>query len=102
MSLRKGLAVFLCFSDCCAAICRRKDDGTTAAPSGATVHGMVVDPDDALIPGATVTLTSSSGKAQTTTSKSDGTYSFRGVAAGTYTVTAMSPGFGNLPSRRST
>ena len=43
---------------------------------------MVVDPDDALIPGATVTLTSASGKAQTTTSKSDGTYTFRGVAGG--------------------
>ena len=30
--------------------------------SGATVHGLVVDPDDALIPGATVTLTPASGR----------------------------------------
>ena len=66
-----------------------------AAPAaGATVHGLVVDPDDALIPGATVTLTPSSGKnVQTTASKSDGTYTFRGVPAGTYIVTVTAPGF---------
>jgi hypothetical protein len=64
-----------------------------AAPAGATVHGLVVDPDDALIPGATVALTSASGKALTATSKSDGTYSIRGVASGTYTLTATAPGF---------
>ena len=65
-----------------------------AAPAGATVHGMVVDPDDALIPGATVTLTPLSGKAQTTTSKSDGTYTFRGLPSGTYIMTVTAPGFG--------
>jgi hypothetical protein len=72
----------------------------TAAPAaaGATVHGMVVDPDDALIPGATVTLTSAAGKSQTATSKSDGTYTFRGVAAGSYTVNATAPGFANYSS----
>jgi hypothetical protein len=76
--------------------------GTAATATGAaatsvtTVHGMVVDPDDALIPGATVTLTPSSGKAQSTTSKSDGSYSFRGVAAGTYTLTVKAPGFASF------
>ena len=65
-----------------------------APAGGATVHGLVVDPDDALVPGATVTLTPASGKgAQTATSKSDGTYTFRGVAPGTYVVTATAPGF---------
>jgi hypothetical protein len=64
-----------------------------ATTSSATVHGMVVDPDDALVPGATVTLTSASGKAQSTTSKSDGTYSFRGLAAGTYTLGVKATGF---------
>ena len=64
-----------------------------AVASGATVHGMVVDPDDALIPGAVVTLTSASGKVQNTTSKSDGTYTFRGVAAGKYTLAVSAPGF---------
>ena len=69
-----------------------------AATAGGTVHGMVVDPDDALIPGATVTLTPASGKVQTTTSKSDGTYTFRGVPAGSYTVTATAPGFASYTS----
>jgi hypothetical protein len=68
-----------------------------AAPGGATVHGLVVDADDALIPGATVTLTSASGKAALTdTSKSDGTYTLRGVAPGTYALTATAPGFGTF------
>ena len=93
MSLRKSLA-FLLFSLIAAlpfaALAQQ------AAPTGATVHGMVVDPDTALIPGATVTLTSSSGKAQSTPSKSDGTYSFRGLAAGTYTLTVTAPGFANF------
>ena len=53
----------------------------------------MVDPDDALIPGATVSLTGAAGKGQSTQSKSDGTYSFRGVAPGTYSVTVTAPGF---------
>jgi hypothetical protein len=68
--------------------------GATAA--NATVHGMVVDPDDALIPGATVTLTPATGKVQSTTSKSDGTYSIRGLAAGMYSVTVSATGFANF------
>ncbi len=64
-----------------------------ASPSGATLHGSVVDPDSALIPGATVTLASGSGKAQSTLSKSDGTYTFHGVAAGAYTLTVTAQGF---------
>jgi hypothetical protein len=64
------------------------------AGAGATVHGLVTDPDDALVPAATVTLTPASGKgAQTTQSKSDGTYSFRGVTAGSYTLTVTAPSF---------
>jgi len=64
-----------------------------AQGTGGTVHGTVLDPDDALIPGATVTLTSTSGKSQSTPSGSDGTYTFRNVAPGTYTVTVNAPGF---------
>src|SRR5437868_4161253 len=64
-----------------------------AQAPGGTVHGTVLDPDDALIPGATVTLSSVSGKGQSTESKSDGTYSFRGVAPGTYTISVTAPGF---------
>ncbi|HEY1579549.1 MAG TPA: TonB-dependent receptor [Terracidiphilus sp.] len=40
--------------------------------AGATLHGMIVDPDNALVPNATVTLAPLCGKAQTATSKADG------------------------------
>ena len=64
-----------------------------AQSGGGTIHGTVLDPDDALIPGATVTLASASGKTQSATSGSDGTYTFRGVAPGSYTLTVSAPGF---------
>ena len=70
-----------------------------ATAASATLHGLVVDPDEALIPGATVTLTPASGRVQTTTSKDDGTYTFRGLPAGTYTVTATAPGFAAYASK---
>ncbi|HWB33214.1 MAG TPA: carboxypeptidase regulatory-like domain-containing protein [Acidobacteriaceae bacterium] len=70
-----------------------------AQASTGSVHGTVVDPDNALIPGATITITSASGKAQTATSKDDGTYSFKGLAAGTYTITATAPGFAAYSSQ---
>jgi hypothetical protein len=64
-----------------------------AQQSGATVHGLVADPENAVIPGATVTLTPASGKALTVQSQSDGTYVLQGVPAGTYSVTVTMPGF---------
>jgi hypothetical protein len=68
-----------------------------ATPQGPVVlQGAVVDPDSAEIPGATVTLTPAGGKgkAYIVTSKDDGTYTFRGVPAGTYSLTATMNGFG--------
>jgi hypothetical protein len=52
-----------------------------------------VDPDDALIPGATLALKSASGTTQSTVSKSDGTYTFRNLATGAYGLTVTAPGF---------
>ncbi len=77
---------------------------TTVAPAGAAgvqagktrVHGVVTDPDGALIPGATVTLTGN-GPAITAKSGSDGSYSAV-VAPGTYTVTVSMPGFATFTS----
>ena len=68
----------------------------SAPQGGVTVRGSVADPDDAEIPGATVTLTPSSGKPLTTTSGSDGTYVFRNVPAGTYSVTVTMQGFASF------
>ncbi len=90
MPFRKGLSIVVLFL---IALLPFSAIAQQAPATGATVHGMVVDPDDALIPGATVTLTTAAGKGQSTTSKSDGTYSFRGVAAGTYTLSVVAPGF---------
>jgi hypothetical protein len=90
MSLRKTLAFLLLFFIATLPIAVMAQQ---SAATGATVHGLVVDPDNALVPGAAVTLTSASGKTLTATSKSDGTYTIRGVAAGTYTLTVTAPGF---------
>lgn len=61
--------------------------------AAATVNGSVADPDGALIPGATITLTPSHGKALTAQSTSEGTYSFHSVPVGTYSVTVTMQGF---------
>ena len=66
---------------------------SSAQQAGTTVRGLIADPDDAVIPGATVTLTPTSGKALTALSQSDGTYVVRGVPAGTYSMTVTMPGF---------
>src|SRR5271170_3349052 len=68
----------------------------SAQQTGATVHGLVADPENAVIPGATVTLTPASGKALITQSQGDGTYSLRGVPAGTYSVTVTMRGFASF------
>jgi hypothetical protein len=66
-----------------------------AAVSGA-VSGFVLDPDQAAIPGAVVTLTPATGAPRTATAGADGGYSFRNVPAGTYSLTATMPGFASF------
>ena len=68
--------------------------GLLMAQAGSgTVHGTVVDPDSALIPGATITLAPASGKNVEGTSNSDGGYTVRGIPADTYIMTVTAPGF---------
>ena len=69
---------------------------TRAQTTGATVRGVVADPENAVIPGATVTFTPASGKPLITQSQSDGTYVLRGVPAGTYSVTVTMSGFASF------
>ena len=69
---------------------------SSAQQTGATVRGLVADPENAVIPGATVTFTPASGKPLITQSQSDGTYVLRGVPAGTYSVTVTMQGFASF------
>jgi len=62
------------------------------AANGGTVTGIVKDTTGAIIPGATVTLTGEDGKMQQAQTGQDGTYTFRGVAPGTYSVSGASKG----------
>ncbi len=64
--------------------------------SAGTVTGFVLDPDQAAIPGATVTLTPAKGAALTTTSGADGAYTFRSIPAGTYSLTVTMQGFASF------
>jgi hypothetical protein len=68
----------------------------SAQQKGATVQGTVADPDEAVIPGATVTLTPASGKPLVTQSQSDGTYVLHNVPAGTYSETVTMQGFASF------
>lgn len=67
--------------------------GAFAQQPASVVRGLVADPDSAVIPGATITLTPASGKALTTESGADGAYTFRGVPGGTYSITVTMNGF---------
>lgn len=68
----------------------------SAQQKGATVQGTVADPDEAVIPGATVTLTPATGKALITQSQADGSYVLHNVPAGTYSATVTMQGFASF------
>ena len=67
--------------------------GAAQAMTAGSVTGFVLDPDQAAIPGATITLTPASGTARVVTSGADGSYTFRGLPAGTYSLTVTMRGF---------
>ncbi len=66
-----------------------------ATPVGtATLHGHIADQTGALIPGATVTITTEAGKTvATTTADASGAYRVSGLAPGSYIVHASFEGF---------
>jgi hypothetical protein len=67
----------------------------TAQEAG-SLHGQVLDPSGAVVPDAAIHL-SQGDKAITTHSGQDGTYLFRSLPAGDYTLSIDTPGF-SLPS----
>jgi len=64
------------------------------AAATATLRGHIADPTGALIPGATITITTSAGTAvTTTTADASGAYAVNGLTPGGYIVLASYPGF---------
>lgn len=57
----------------------------------AGLRGVVMDQSGALVPGAKIDLTNSSGQSRETTSAQDGSYRFANLPAGEYTVEARAP-----------
>ena len=67
---------------------------STTAASTAALRGTITDPTGALIPGATVTITTSAGATvKETTADSSGAYAVTGLTAGSYIVRTSYPGF---------
>ena len=73
----------------------------TAAPGAtATLRGHVADPTDAMIPGATITITTAAGvTVATTTADASGAYQVSGLAPGKYIVLASIAGFAPFASQ---
>src|SRR6266536_2762246 len=65
-----------------------------AQTSTSSITGRVVDSRDAILPGATVTVTNeATGLSQTQTTTESGVYAFASLPVGTYTVTVEQTGF---------
>ncbi len=93
MSFRSALNLFFAFF--IALVCMSPPH-VLAQAAGATVRGLVADPDNAVIPGATVTMTPQSGKPLSAVSGADGNYVVRNVPAGNYSVTVTMDGFASF------
>ena len=64
------------------------------AASTAIVRGRITDPSGALIPGTSITVSTLQGRTVATgTADASGSFEVRGIAPGSYTVTATSGGF---------
>ena len=71
--------------------------GSTVSSVG-TLRGQVADPSGAVIPQASLTVTSAAGVSRTGTSDASGQYVISGLAPGQYTVTVEAPGFSTFTS----
>src|SRR5881394_415063 len=62
----------------------------------AGVSGRVIDQTGAVIPGATVTVTGTDGKQTSATSDQSGAFHIQALPSGSYTVSAIAPGFAHF------
>jgi len=67
--------------------------GLLNAQTTGTLRGKVTDPDGAVVPGAMVTAKSAIGQSVNVASGADGTYQFKSLDPGQYTVSASAQGF---------
>jgi hypothetical protein len=72
--------------------------GSTVATAVGTLRGQVADPSGAVIPQASLTVTSAAGVSRTGTSDASGQYAISGLAPGQYTVTVEATGFSTFTS----
>jgi hypothetical protein len=67
------------------------------------MHGQITDPTGAVIPGATISVTTPDGHtAASATSGPDGSYEVKGLSPGTYIVLVVAPGFAPLSTKATT
>lgn len=75
-------------------LARQVTDAGGPRPAGVEiVRGRVIDATGGALPSAIVTLTDARGNTETVTTDATGTYAFRRLAPGRYTVVAFFPGF---------
>jgi len=64
-----------------------------------SLRGLITDELGAAIVGASVTLTDATGAQKKTTTNGEGVYTFTGLSAGKYAITAVAPGFAASDSK---
>jgi hypothetical protein len=67
--------------------------GCAWGQNAGTLQGKVTDPSGAVVPNANVTATAAGGQKSTAVSDDHGTYTIKGLAPGSYTVTTSASGF---------
>src|SRR5262249_34590053 len=75
---------------CCGASAQQS---TPPSDGKAAINGTVTDQTQAVVPGAKAVLSNASGFKQEALSDDKGAYVFRGIEAGTYTLTVTAPNF---------
>ena len=90
----RGLQVVLKLLHCFAIV---TSISSLAMGQTASLHGQVFDESGAVVPKAAVVLTGPSGQTKTATSSNDGSYLFRSLEPGQYTVQASAPKLRSQP-----
>src|SRR5713101_5697590 len=82
----------------CSAISVAAVSAKAQALNAGTVTGVVMDPNSAVVPNATVTIANSvTGYTRTATTDAEGAFRFNDVPPNTYQLSASAPGFSSEP-----